>query len=93
MGVRRITVPDGRTVVLDDVGDPGGQTVVYLHGTPDARQARHPDDSLAAAAGVRLLAVDRPGFGDSDLDPGGDLTSLGGDLAAVLDQLELPTAA
>ena len=38
---------------------------MYLHGTPDCRLARHPDDGLAAAAGVRLLAVDRPGYGGS----------------------------
>lgn len=59
------TLPDGRTLGYDDVGDPSGRPVVYLHGTPDSRLARHPDDSLAAAAGVRLVAVDRPGYGDS----------------------------
>jgi pimeloyl-ACP methyl ester carboxylesterase len=55
----------GRTLALDDVGDPAGAPVLYLHGTPDSRLARHPDDDLAAAAGVRLLAVDRPGYGGS----------------------------
>jgi pimeloyl-ACP methyl ester carboxylesterase len=54
---------------FDDVGDPGGAPVVYLHGTPDSRLARHPDDGLAAAAGVRLLAVDRPGYGGSPAGP------------------------
>lgn len=93
MGRRRCTVAQGRSLVLDDVGDPAGTPVVYLHGTPDARQARHPDDGLAAAAGVRLLAVDRPGFGESDPHPGAALGQLGHDLGAVLDDLELPSAA
>jgi len=50
-----------RPVTVDDVGDPAGTPVVYLHGGGDSRLSRHPDDSIAAALGVRLLAVDRCG--------------------------------
>ena len=46
---------------MDDVGDPNGTPVVYLHGGGDSRLSRHPDDSIAAGLGVRLLAVDRCG--------------------------------
>ena len=45
----------------DDVGDPAGAPVVYLHGGGDSRLSRHPDDSIAAELGVRLVAVDRCG--------------------------------
>ena len=48
-------------MTFDDVGDPAGVPVVYLHGGGDSRLSRHPDDSIAAALGVRLLAVDRCG--------------------------------
>jgi pimeloyl-ACP methyl ester carboxylesterase len=48
-------------LTVDDVGDPGGRPVVYLHGGGDSRLSRHPDDSIAAGLGVRLLAVDRCG--------------------------------
>jgi pimeloyl-ACP methyl ester carboxylesterase len=37
---------------------------------------------------VRLLAVDRPGTGDSDLAPGAGLAALGADLRALLDHLD-----
>lgn len=37
--------------------------MVYLHGGGDSRLSRHPDDSIAASLGVRLLAVDRCGRG------------------------------
>jgi pimeloyl-ACP methyl ester carboxylesterase len=46
---------------FDDVGDPNGAPVVYLHGGGDSRLSRHPDDSIAASLGVRLVAVDRCG--------------------------------
>jgi len=47
--------------VIDDVGDPNGTVLVYLHGGGDSRLTRHPDDGIVAALGVRLLAVDRCG--------------------------------
>jgi pimeloyl-ACP methyl ester carboxylesterase len=93
VALRRIELPDGRTLAVDDVGDPAGTPVVYLHGTPDSRLARHPDDSLAASAGVRLLAVDRPGAGESTFDPNADATSLGEDLAVLLDALGISRTA
>jgi pimeloyl-ACP methyl ester carboxylesterase len=83
-----VTLGDGRTIAVDDVGECSGLPVVYLHGAPDCRLARHPDDGIAAAIGVRLVAVDRPGYGGSDPQPGGpDIRSWGTDLATVLDTL------
>ena len=85
----QIVLADGRRLTFDDVGDPHGVPLVYLHGTPDSRLARHPDDQLAASAGIRFLAVDRPGAGTSDPHPGATLVSLGHDIAALLDHLGL----
>lgn len=93
MALRRIDLPDGRVIALDDVGDPDGAPVAYLHGLPDSRRARHPDDSLSEAAGVRLLAVDRPGAGDSSPDPAATHTSIGHDLGHVLDALGIGSVA
>lgn len=73
-------------LTYDEVGDPGGTPVVYLHGTPDSRLARHPDDSLAARAGIRLLAVDRPGYGGtSPLAMGTDPDAFADDVVELLD--------
>ncbi|HSP05084.1 MAG TPA: alpha/beta hydrolase [Acidimicrobiales bacterium] len=84
---RLVELPGGRRVALDDRGDDDGSPVLYCHGSPDSRFARHPDDSLAAIARVRLLAADRPGIGHSDVDPDATPTSVADDLAAVLDHL------
>jgi pimeloyl-ACP methyl ester carboxylesterase len=47
--------------MIDEIGDPNGSAVVYLHGGGDSRLSRHPDDSIAAELGVRLIATDRCG--------------------------------
>jgi pimeloyl-ACP methyl ester carboxylesterase len=88
-----VVLADGRRVALDDRGDRDGTPVLYCHGSPDSRLARHPDDGIAAAAGVRLLAVDRPGIGHSDPDPSATPASVADDLAAVLDHLDVASAA
>lgn len=82
-----VELPDGRVLAADDVGDPAGRVVVYLHGTPDSRLARHPDDGVAAALGVRLIAVDRPGFGASSSHPTGTYGSFADDVAHLAGQL------
>jgi len=67
---------------MDDVGDPNGTPVVYLHGGGDSRLSRHPDDSIAATLGVRLLAFDRSG-------PGARRHTLGAWAGAALRAIEV----
>ena len=55
-------LPDGRNLGWAEYGDPAGAPVVYLHGTPGSRLSR-PDDT--ALTGIRLIALDRPGYGRS----------------------------
>lgn len=87
----RFRAPSGNIVAADLVGDPGAPTVVYLHGTPDSRLARHPDDDATRAAGVRLVAVDRPGFGSSTLTRDASPTSSAAEVIALLDDLGVET--
>ena len=68
-------------MTFDDVGDPDGTPVVYLHGGGDSRLSRHPDDSIAARLGVRLLALDRCG----PAARGRSLRSWAEEAAAMLD--------
>ncbi len=88
-----VALAGGRRLAYDDVGDPSGVPVVYLHGCPDSRLSRHPDDSIAARAGVRLIAVDRPGYGASDRSAETSRTAMAGDLVALLDHLAIERTA
>lgn len=89
---RLVELPGGRQLALDDRGDPDGTPVLYCHGSPDSRLARHPDDGIARSTGVRLLAADRPGIGHSGPDPEATPSSVADDLVAVLDVLGIDTA-
>jgi pimeloyl-ACP methyl ester carboxylesterase len=60
-----LEVADGRTLAYEVSGDPAGVPVLFQHGTGDSRLCRHPDDSVTAALGVRLVTADRPGVGGS----------------------------
>ena len=58
---------DGRVVGYAECGDPTGLPVYYCHGLPSSRLEIASEGIAAAAerAGVRLIAVDRPGIGES----------------------------
>lgn len=89
MAADLITLPDGRTLGFDDVGERDGMAVLYVHGTPDSAKARHPDDQIASDLGVRLIAVDRPGSGRSTVHPSGTVGSFADDVAALGDHLDV----
>jgi pimeloyl-ACP methyl ester carboxylesterase len=63
------TLGDGRTLQWSERGDPQGLPVFFCHGTPDTRRASWSGHEAAARAGVRLVAANRPGYGDSTPAP------------------------
>ena len=83
------TLRDGRKLAFDDVGDPAGYPVVWHHGSMTCRLLRHPDDSLAAGADLRLICVDRPGYGHSSPQPGRTLQGWADDIEELADHLGL----
>ncbi|WP_040478441.1 alpha/beta fold hydrolase [Longispora albida] len=87
--MRQVITSDGRILAVEEWGDPGGTPVLYLHGTPMSRLARHPDPDLFTSLGVRLVTYDRPGFGQSSPRPGRVVAGAAGDAIAIADALGL----
>ena len=81
-----LRLADGRRVQLWVGGDPVGTPVVFFHGCPDTRRAAMTGHDAAARSGVRLVAVNRPGYGVSDVHESGQ-ASVADDAVAVADQL------
>ena len=86
-----ITLPDGRTAQLWDNGV-AGPAVLFFHGCPDTRHAAMTGAAAAEALGVRLVAVNRPGYGRSDRHASTQ-SSVADDAVAVADALGVDTFA
>ena len=67
---RTVRTPDGRTLAIEEAGDPGGRPVLVHNGTPNTRHLSGPAAADAAARGLRLIGYDRPGYGGSTPQPG-----------------------
>jgi pimeloyl-ACP methyl ester carboxylesterase len=86
---RRIKLSDGRALGFAEYGDRDGKPVFYFHGFPGSRVEAGIAGPTAAQVGVRLIAVDRPGFGLSDFKAGRRIGDWAGDVAALADALAL----
>jgi pimeloyl-ACP methyl ester carboxylesterase len=86
------TLADGRRMSWAEYGSPDGAALVVLHGTPGSRLQFRWMHGPAAAAGIRVIAPERPGYGASDRVPAGTTSSgYADDLRQLLDHLGLPT--
>ncbi|MFA4840133.1 MAG: alpha/beta hydrolase [Agrococcus sp.] len=81
-------MPDTRLHIDDSGGD--GRPVVLLHGWPLSAESWDDQTDSLVAAGYRVVAFDRRGFGRSDKpDDGYDYDTLAADLDGVLTDLDL----
>jgi pimeloyl-ACP methyl ester carboxylesterase len=84
-----VRTADGRTLACAETGDPDGAPVFYFHGMPGSRSdfARLLGQDGLAGSGVRVIGIDRPGFGGSDFQPDRRFQDWPGDVATVADHL------
>jgi pimeloyl-ACP methyl ester carboxylesterase len=85
-----VTVADGRVVAYTDFGDPmdpAATPVLWCHGGPGCRLEPAYVAEQAARAGVRLVGIDRPGYGRSTVQPGRTIADWVPDALAVADHL------
>jgi pimeloyl-ACP methyl ester carboxylesterase len=79
----RIRTADGRTLAVQEGGDPDGKPVLVHNGTPNSRQLYRPHHIDAAARGIRLISYDRPGYGESSPQPGRTVASVADDVRTI----------
>lgn len=85
----RIRLRDGRTLGIEECGDPGGMPVLYFHGFPGSRLEVRLADQSAARLNVRLIGIDRPGYGISDFKPDRNLIDWPDDVVELADHFGL----
>ena len=83
----QITVTDGRSVGFAEFGAPAGTPVLWCHGGPGCRLEPGSEADAARAAGIRIIGIDRPGYGFSTPQPGRTIGEWASDGVAVADHL------
>lgn len=78
---------DGRRLAYVEVGDSNGPLVIHNHGGPSSRLEVLLLAASAAANGIRLIGVDRPGMGQSSAQKVRSYTGWADDLTAIADAL------
>jgi len=76
--VRRLVLPDGRTLAHRAYGPQDGAPLLFVPGAASGSRMRFGEE-LLKGRGLQLLSVDRPGLGFSDADGDKSLPSVGDD--------------
>ena len=84
---RTVHTPDGRTLAVEDYGDPAGRPVLVHMGTPNSRHLYGPNVRDAGERGLRLISYDRPGYGESSPQPGRTVADCADDVRAICAEL------
>jgi pimeloyl-ACP methyl ester carboxylesterase len=84
-----IVVFDGRKLAVDVAGDPEGEPVILMHGSPGSKRGPRPRDSVLYRLGVRLISYDRPGYGGSNRDLKRTVADAAADVEAIANDLKI----
>ncbi|HEY0747062.1 MAG TPA: alpha/beta hydrolase [Steroidobacteraceae bacterium] len=82
-----VQLGDGRALGTVESGDPHGKPLFFFPGFGLSASAMHPNPNLATLAGVRLVAVDRPGIGMSSRLANRSLSKWPEDISELADKL------
>lgn len=82
-----LSLPDGRTLGYAEYGAPNGTPLLYFHGFPPSRLEASGLHNMASRRDIRLLSIDRPGFGLSTHDPHRRITDWPVDVQAFAAQV------
>ncbi len=85
-----LTLPDNRQLAYAEYGDPNGYPVLYFHGGGASRlEPLLLGDEAFVRLGLRLVAPDRPGIGQSDFQPNRGFSDWTKDVTFLADALGL----
>lgn len=87
-----VGVRGGRRLSFAEFGTPGGDAVIWMHGTPGGRRQIPIEARLFAEQNdVRIIGIDRPGIGTSTPHLYDNVLDWTGDLAELADNLGVDT--
>ena len=78
-----LELSDGRSLCYCELGDHSGTPIFYCHGFPSSRLEAGFAAEAAQKLHIRLIVVDRPGFGQSSLHPDRHFKDFSDDVVAL----------
>ncbi|UCH21447.1 MAG: alpha/beta hydrolase [Deltaproteobacteria bacterium] len=87
MSSKKVRLLDGRSLGFLECGDPAGKPIFYFHGFPGSRLEVQLADSAALGQNIRLIGIDRPGYGISDDRPERTIIDWPDDVTELADTL------
>jgi pimeloyl-ACP methyl ester carboxylesterase len=87
MNDQTLSTPDGRVIGYADYGPERGTAVLWCHGGPGSRLEPAAVAAAASDAGLRIIGIDRPGYGLSSPIPERTIADWVPDGLAVADAL------
>jgi pimeloyl-ACP methyl ester carboxylesterase len=86
-----MTLRDGRQLGYDEFGNPAGRPCLLVPGFSSSRWVA--GWAFPELRGIRLISVDRPGYGRSTPNPGAGFVSWAQDAGELIDHLDLGSVA
>lgn len=84
---RMIELPDGRILAYKIYGKPIGKPILFFHGFGSSAAAIDPDLDWLEQKNAYILAVQRPGYGNSYIKKGYMMSDFAHDIKYVIDRL------
>jgi pimeloyl-ACP methyl ester carboxylesterase len=82
-------LPDGRVLSYAEYGDAAGAPVFYFHGSPGSRLEARLTDDAARRLRLRIIAPERPGYGNSTFQAARTFADWPRDVQALADALAI----
>lgn len=83
------TLPDGRKVGYAEYGDPKGKPIFFFHGWPSCRLHALRVDIPAKKLHIKIISIDRPGYGNSDFQKNRTLLDWPNDVVQLAENLHI----
>ncbi|MEM8891965.1 MAG: alpha/beta hydrolase [Bacteroidota bacterium] len=84
-----LSLADGRNLAYEIYGTPDGFPILGFHGTPGSRLWFSEEDPLLTELNLKLITLDRPGYGGSDPVANRSISAFNQDVGELIKHLDL----
>jgi len=88
--VKGILLKNGRFLSYEEFGDlSSSKIIIFFHSLGSCRKEKHPNEEILKKFGIKMINIDRPGYGKSEIDENRNYVSFSNDVIELLDCLKI----